>query len=354
MKFNRTLSVLLAIVIAFGLLSGCAANTPGSSDPSNGSVSNNNTSDKGLGFTASELRIAIQPSAAYVPLYLVKEKGWLEEALAELGVTVKWTEFESGPPINESFAAGQQDIGVIGDVPTITALATGQPNTVIGISGYGVGAYSVLVPTDSDITSPAQLKGKTIGLPIGTTAHNLTDKVLAKNGLDINTDVKLVNLSVGDLQSALKTKQVDAVAVWEPTITRLSDSGTAKILADGTGVLRGVNTIFGRTEYLKANPEIVKIFLEQYARGNKELRENTKSATEAVATKYFTLEPEQLQRVVEKYDYPVEITDADITELESTINFLLKIDAISKKVDLSSAVDRSYAKSADLAQYAVS
>ena len=30
-----------------------------------------------------EIHIAIQPSAAFVPLYIAKEKGWIEEALKE-------------------------------------------------------------------------------------------------------------------------------------------------------------------------------------------------------------------------------------------------------------------------------
>ena len=35
--------------------------------------------------------------------------------LAKDGVTVKWSSFVAGPPENESFAAGQQDAGFMGD-----------------------------------------------------------------------------------------------------------------------------------------------------------------------------------------------------------------------------------------------
>ena len=72
------------------------------------------------------VNIAIQPSAAFMPLYLCREKGWIEEALASSQVTVKWNDFESGPPINESLAAGLSDIGTNGDVPTVSAIAAGQ------------------------------------------------------------------------------------------------------------------------------------------------------------------------------------------------------------------------------------
>ena len=50
--------------------------------------------------TKRTVNIAIQPSAAFMPLYLCREKGWIEDALAASQVTVKWNDFESGPPIN--------------------------------------------------------------------------------------------------------------------------------------------------------------------------------------------------------------------------------------------------------------
>ena len=66
-----------------------------------------------------------------------REKGWIDEAMKGIGVDVKWTDFESGPPMNESFAAGQQDIGVIGDVPSVSAIAAGQKNVFIAAAEGG-------------------------------------------------------------------------------------------------------------------------------------------------------------------------------------------------------------------------
>lgn len=324
----RKLFIIILIAAGFTtIIAGC-----GSADVSSGETTKKST---------VELNVAIQPSAAFVPIYVVKENGWLEEALGELGVKVTWTEFESGPPMNESFAAGQQDIGVIGDVPAISALVAGYGNTIVGIGAYGEESYALLVSTDSDIDGPSNLKGKTVGLTVGTTAHNLTDKLLEASGMGIDTDVVIVNLTSGDLQTALETGQVDAIAVWEPHITKMVDNETAKILTDGTGVLRGVNVIFGRTEYLEMNPEVVEIFLEQYARGSEELRVNTEEVTAAIS-EYFSITAEQLQKVIKKYNYSVAIRDEDIKELQRTSDFLVKINAINEGVDVANYIDASY------------
>ena len=80
----------------------------------------------GIFRTGTHLNIAIQPVPGYVPLYVLRDKGWLTDALKEDAVDINFTEFESGPPENKSFAAGQQDIGVMGNVPSISGIAAGQ------------------------------------------------------------------------------------------------------------------------------------------------------------------------------------------------------------------------------------
>ena len=62
--------------------------------------------------SVDHLNIARQMVLGYIPLYIMEDKGWLEEALADAGYDIKvtYTEFESGPPENEAFASGKQDI----------------------------------------------------------------------------------------------------------------------------------------------------------------------------------------------------------------------------------------------------
>lgn len=133
--------------------------------------------------TGTHLNIAIQPVPGYVSLYVLRDKGWLTDALKEDAVDINFTEFESEPPENKSFAAGQQDIGVMGNVPSISGIAAGQNRSIIGIS------------------------------------YN------------------------GEQATALTQGQVDAVTTWEPSITKIQSSGDTQILADGTDLFKGENTI---------------------------------------------------------------------------------------------------------------
>ncbi len=59
---------------------------------------------------AYEIRVATQPIPHYAPIFVAKQKKWVEEELAKVGAkpAVKWTSFAAGPPINESSRRGSR------------------------------------------------------------------------------------------------------------------------------------------------------------------------------------------------------------------------------------------------------
>ena len=327
---KRILAFIILLALSLGLLTGCGGSAP-AGDTAAGSGAN----------TAEEVHIAIQPSAAFIPLFIAREMGWIEEALAEYGVEVTWNDFESGPPMNESMASGDSDFGVIGDVPTVSAIAAGQQNEVVAIAAQAADSYAVLVAADSDITSAADLAGRRVATVVGSTGHNLTQKFLATAGLSID-DVELVNISAGDAATVLANHEVDAVSIWEPNVTRLVDSGVAKIVAEGTDVgLAGTNTIVARKAFAEANPEIVSVVLEQYARAAAAI-DTLDEETWAKVAEDLSLDVDQVKSILPKYNFSVVITQEDIDALNDTIAFLVGIDAISEAYDIGDYCNGSY------------
>lgn len=315
---KKLLSLTLAFALTAGTLIGC------------GSASNANAAQAQ---TATKVNIAIQPSGAFIPLIIARQEGWVEEALKEYGVEVVWNDFESGPPINESMAADLSDIGTLGDVPTVSAIAAGQDNQVVLIAAEGEKAYAVLVAADSDISSAADLKGRTIATTLGSTGHNLFEKTLAKEGLTFE-DVNLINISAGDAATVLSTGEAEAVAIWEPNVTRLVENGTARVLTYGGEVgLLGVNPLVADTKFATENPAIIEVIKEQYARGVKEIPQISDETLTAVA-EYLSLDKEQVITVANNWDYTVDIAQKDIDGLQDTISFLVKIGNLSEEYSI--------------------
>ena len=88
---------------------------------------------------------------------------------------IKWAVFPFGPPEVQAVSAGQVDLGTdIGDVPPINGAAANLGFKVVAAlvppSQKQAGNY-LIVPKGSSIKSLADLKGKSVGVPFGSSAH---------------------------------------------------------------------------------------------------------------------------------------------------------------------------------------
>ena len=304
------------------------------------------TTSKEEGDSNNKVRIAIQPYPLYTPIYVAKELGTLEKALKEINVEVEWTSFKSGPLINESFASGQQDIGVVGDVPAIIAKLSGQNNIIISNAAYGEKALAILVKSGSKIKNLSQLKGKKIAYVKGSYAHHLLYVVLEKAGLTLD-DIQSVNLDAGDISSAIESGEVDAGVLWEPFITQLVDQNRVDVLVDGTNIKRGNLVVMATKDYSTNNPEIIKTFLKVYNEAAKYIVDNPQEAAKLVSND-FGLSEDELVEVFKNFNYSPKMSDDDILELKIVEEFLRKEKLISSKVDIDEFVDTSYLKDSGL------
>lgn len=294
-----------------------------------------------VGADAAELRIATQPIPHYAPIFVAKQKKWLEDELAKSGVktVVKWTSFAAGPPMNESFAAGQQDIGLLGDTPAIIAKAAGINTRIIGLTSSGPKSLAVIVPNGSKIRSPHDLKGKKVAVVKGSYAHHLLVLVLQKGGLTTN-NIEFIHLSQADIATAIVKGDIDAAAVWEPLISRLEGQGAVRVLADGTGIKKGVLVIVADNGFLVKHREQAQAFLKAYQRGAAFIRSNPKEAAALIAAD-VNLPPEQIVKVFAKFDYNPALQQDDIEEIRKSEAFMRSAGLIKAPVNINTFIDVS-------------
>jgi sulfonate transport system substrate-binding protein len=288
---------------------------------------------------ADEIRLATQPIPHYAPIFVAKQKGWLDEELKKTGsnTVVKWTSFSAGPPINEAFAAGLQDIGFLGDTPAIIAKAAGINTSVVGLTSDGPKSLAVVVPVISTVKSPKDLKGKKVAVVKGSYAHHLLVLVLQQGGLTVN-DIQLINLSQADIATAIANGNIDAAAIWEPLITRLEVQKVVRVLADGKGIKKGVLVIVASNDYLSKHRNEVKALLKAYNRGAKFIKSNPKEAAKLISPD-VSLQEDLLLKVFAKFNYSPAIHADDIQELKKSEAFMRSAGLIKVPVDIDTFVD---------------
>ena len=157
--------------------------------------------------------------------------------LDDLPYAITWSTFTSGPPQIEALNAGQIDFAITGNTPPIVGGLT----DIKVVSAYSneTKGDAILIPEDSDITSVADLKGKSVAVARGSSAHGHLVLQLEKAGVDVE-DLDINFLQPSDSKSAFESGQVDAWALWDP-YTAIAEVGgavpliTAECVSNGYG-----------------------------------------------------------------------------------------------------------------------
>ncbi len=195
-------------------------------------------------------------------LSLLRSRGTLEQRLAPLGVSVKWTEFPAGPVQLEALNIGAIDFGDVGEVPPIFALAAGAPLAYVAATQPRPQAEAVLLPKHSPITRVAELKGQKIALNKGSNVHYFIVKLFQKHGLAYS-DLNLVYLAAADARAAFENGAVDAWVIWDPLMAAAEKALGARVLVDATGVVDNRAYYFSSRDYAANNADILAIAVEE-------------------------------------------------------------------------------------------
>ncbi|MFJ9627136.1 ABC transporter substrate-binding protein [Streptomyces sp. NPDC091280] len=159
--------------------------------------------------------------------------------LKNLDYKIKWSTFTSGPPLLEAVNAKAVDIGGVGNTPPVFAAGAGSKIKVVAAWHGTSDGDAVLVPKDSKLTSPQQLKGRSIAVAQGSSAHFQLVASLRAAGLSLS-DVKVKYLQPADALAAFTSGKVDAWAVWDPYTSQILQAKQGRVLTTGQGVTNGL------------------------------------------------------------------------------------------------------------------
>ncbi|KUN06134.1 ABC transporter substrate-binding protein [Streptomyces yokosukanensis] len=159
--------------------------------------------------------------------------------LKNLNYKIKWSTFTSGPPLLEAVDAGAVDIGGVGNTPPVFAASAGSKISVVAAWHGTSKGDAVLVPTNSRLTVPNQLKGKSIAVAQGSSAHYQLIASLKAAGLGLS-DVHVKYLQPADALAAFTSGKVDAWAVWDPYTSQILKAGQGRVLTTGDGITNGL------------------------------------------------------------------------------------------------------------------
>jgi sulfonate transport system substrate-binding protein len=176
-------------------------------------------------------------------LRVASYKGGIQTLLpaAGLGDTpykVAYSEFAGGNLIAEAISARALDLGSMSEIPPIFVAGKAPLLKLVAVQRGDVNSQVTLVPKDSSLKSPADLKGKRVGFVKATTAHYFLLKMLAEQGLTF-ADIEPIALSPQDGLAAFGRGALDAWVIYGVQGSIARSRLGARVLTTGLGRLSG-------------------------------------------------------------------------------------------------------------------
>lgn len=275
--------------------------------------------------------------ATYNPLsLLLKERGYVEEALKPKGIKVRWVQSLGSNKALEFLNAGAIDIGSTAGAAALVARINGNP--IKAIYAFSRPEWTALVTRkDTGITKPADLKGKRVAVTRGTDPHIFLIRALQGAGLT-EKDAKLVLLQHPDGRTALDRGDVDAWAGLDPMMASAEiENGDVLFFRDPAANTWGVLDV--REAFAKENPDLVKAVIAAYERVRAEALKDPAALKAALVTATKLPEP-VVARQLERTDLSqpaIGPTQADAIRAAGMA--LQQAGVIAADVNVASAVD---------------
>jgi sulfonate transport system substrate-binding protein len=290
------------------------------------------------------IRVATQPGQ--VQPVLSDELGYFKDEFGADGITFDVRTFPSGPPIIEAIASGSLEIGLVGGLPAIQAAGNGIPIKIIGAHMTGNGKnQGLLARKGSGITSLGDIKGRKIGVQIGSTSHFLLMQYLKKAGLG-EDEVQIVNLSFGDINSALEAGNIDCGVSSLPQMASVLESGAATLVGDASEYLLPPSVITVRTDFIEQYPGLIPRILKTFSRASNFSRENENEAIRVLRGRHDV--PESAYKLTFAYhSFDLFVDEARLATIKASEEFLRK-EGTTRGVDVEKLVDVSFLEAAGL------
>lgn len=296
----------------------------GSSSPSGGN-----------GLEKTHITVGALPIPDAAPLFIAIHKGFFKQE----GLAVTPETIQASPQSTPYLVSGAMDFSLLNYVSTLeTEQNSGVRFRIVADSTQAApGVFVLLVPEHSPVTSPADLKGKTIGAPEASNGIGNLAVASTLKPYGVPPDqVKSVALPFPDMEGALKRGVVAAAWVTEPFITEIRHNIGARVLADTmTGPMAsfpisGWGTV---QQYVRKYPKTVAAFQRAMAKAQRLAASNRQLVEQTLPT-YTKIKP-KVASVMALGTYPVSLR---ATRLQHVADVMLQFGFLHKKSDVAPMV----------------
>lgn len=290
------------------------------------------SSKNGSGLEKSTVTVGYIPAPDFAALFLAKQKGFFQQE----GLTVKPELEAGGATAVPKLASGSLDFSINNYVSAIQATSKGVGAEKVVADAYQLSSncMGLMVPADSNIHKPQDLKGKKIAV---NTKANVTQLAITAGlkpyGITI-PDSDFVEIDYPQMINALKTHSVDAAVMIEPFISASEQTLGARMVVDvedGTTADFPVSAYVTTQKFAKKNPKTVAAFQRAINKAQQLIADDRKLVEQVLPT-YTKIDPKTAS-IIHIARYP---TSVSRTRIQRVADVMLQYGYLKTRFDAGS------------------
>ncbi len=237
-------------------------------------------SQKAYSGTTEQIILAVPPHEINSLIFVAEN----QQYFATNGLNVTMKNYALGQTAVNAVLRGEADIALAAEYNVVQKALANESIVTFGSVSKNANLY-LIARTDKGINSIADLKGKAIGVPLGSLPQFTLGRFLELNGLDI-TQVTLVNTLPAETANAMENGTIDAGIIAQPNIGLVESMFKDKTIkwpaqADQPYYVDAICT----SNFAKTNPELIIRFLKTIVQAEKYVANNQDKAISIVAAK---------------------------------------------------------------------
>lgn len=278
----------------------------------------------------TKMTIATGVDPAFSQFYVAKEGGLFEKN----GLDVSINTGPSGSAMVPFLVNNQVQAAYGSDLAGVINHQVDQNVVAVADGTYLARWESVVGKNVADL---AALKGKKVGIAIGTGSEIFWRRLLDKLGLN-PADYTQVNVEAPEMLAAIERGDIDAFAVWEPWPTRtlMSIKGT-KVLATAEGVYNNINFVYMNRGWIEQNRATAEKFIRALCEANDLIGKDRPAAAKMVS-KFLKMPIELTTELMPKVEYDMDWQPRSLDAIKDSEKLLADQKKLKAPLDYSKYV----------------
>jgi NitT/TauT family transport system substrate-binding protein len=267
-----------------------------------------------------KITFGVDVSVISAPVWVAESRRYFQSE----GLDVEIKDYPSGrTALVDMLDRGNLNMVTVAQTPVMYNSFSRNNYAIIAAMACSYEDVLLLARGERGIRTSADLKGKKIGTPAGSSGHFFLGLFLITGGLRIS-DVTVLDIDAPDLPGALADGRVDAIAIWQPHIHNAQKLMLGKtILLPSRNIYREDFYLVPTQDFIKKNPAALKRFLKAIDRAETFIRDNRDEAVNIVSRR-LKIERETVDSFWNSYEFRLFLDQTVLTDLEAEARWAIK------------------------------